>query len=374
MSLIFMGAGLGVSGQSQAFSIMFPDARSAAMGSTGVASDPRNAVFYNPSLLATAYEEYDWYAIVPLYQEVVADPNDLENSLNSFLVAVNQYDSSNRQDESYRQQTQAALLQLEDKTYRERNAKMALLGVPSEILSGAFYVSQVQVFTVTPKIDSNDYSSVASTTVNSTFLYQGVQVTEMGFTSALPFTNRFLGDHKLGATLKLQLINGYGYLKNVEQSELTLQNEGDVDKASAFNFDLGYSKEIGVWKFGLAVQNIFKTSVALGDSGDTFSIDPQLKAGVAYRSRKTYLQLDGDLLPYQQFGVEEKSQLIGAGWEFSLLPWLFLRAGAQHDLGGNNFTTYTYGLGLNIVGFQFDAAASTNEEEQGIYGQLTLKF
>jgi hypothetical protein len=99
-----------------------------------------------------------------------------------------------------------------------------------------------------------------------------------------------------------------------------------------------------------------------------------VRAGVAYRSRKTYFEVDADLMEYSQFGVEAKSQFVSAGWEYSLLPWLFLRAGAQQDLGESNLSTFSYGLGVNLFGFQLDGAATTNAEEEGLYAQLTLKF
>jgi hypothetical protein len=370
--LILVGVCLCISKPAEAFPALFPDARSAAMGSTGVASDPRNAVFFNPALLATEYEQYSWYAFLPSYHETIADPDNLDSGLNHFLAAANDLFSNST--EANRQATATALAALENKEYRERNAKTVLLGVPGIALSGAFYISRYQVFTATPVIDNSDYADINNITNNSTIDYRGLDITEMGFSSALPFRNAWLGDFKLGATLKLQLMDGLAYSKEVVLSDLSLNNEGEVDKTSTFNFDVGFSKEVGVWNFGLAASNIIKKGVNLGNSSETYSLEPLLRAGVAYRSRKTYFEVDADLLTSQQFGVEEKSQFVSAGWEYSLLPWLFVRAGAQYDLGGNNLSTFSYGLGLNLFGFQLDGAATTNAEEQGLYAQLTLKF
>jgi hypothetical protein len=129
-----------------------------------------------------------------------------------------------------------------------------------------------------------------------------------------------------------------------------------------------------VWKFGLTAQNIVKKDVNLGDSEESFGVEPLLRGGVAYRSRKTYFEIDADFIKSQQLGVAEKSQFASAGWEYRLLPWLFLRTGFQQDFGGNKLSTFSYGLGVNIFGFQLDAAATTNEDEEGLYAQLTLKM
>jgi hypothetical protein len=369
--LVLMSAWLGVSKQSAAFTLLFPDARSAAMGATGVASDPRNAVFYNPSLLATAYEDYSWYAMLPSYHEVISDPDNLDSGLNTFLDAANELFGNPNTDTK---KAESALLAMDDKFYRERNAILLMLGVPSTVLPGAFYFSKYEIFTAQPNIGNPDFSDTSNVNYDSTIDYRGVDVMEMGFSSALPFTSRWLGNYKLGATLKLQLMNGLGYSESVALSDLQLKSQGEVDQTSMFNFDVGFSKEVGVWKFGLAAQNFVKKDVNLGDSGETFGMGPVLRGGVAYRSRKTYFEIDADFTKSQQLGVADKSQFASAGWEYSLLPWLFLRAGLQQDLGGDNLSTFSYGLGVNVFGFQLDAAATSNEKEEGLYGQLTLKM
>ncbi len=370
--LVLMSAWFGVSTQSAAFTVLFPDARSAAMGTTGVATDPRNAVFYNPALLATAYEGYSWYAMLPSYHEVISDPDNLDSSLNTFLDATNEL--LNNPNSQNADKAKSALLAMEDKFYGERSAVTVMLGVPSVVLSGAFYVSKYEMFTAQPTIGNPDFSDPDNIVYDSTIDYRGMDVLEMGFSSALPFASPWLGEYKLGATLKFLLIDGLGYSELVALSDLKLKSQGAVDKTSTFNFDIGFSKEVGVWNFGLAARNIVSSSVNLGDSGETFKIEPVLRGGVAYRSRKTYFEIDADFTKYQQLGVAKKSQFVSAGWEYSLLPWLFLRAGFQQDLGGGNLSTYSYGLGVNMFGFQLDAAATSNEKEEGMYGQLTLKF
>jgi hypothetical protein len=374
LTLILLFLCLGVYASSAAaFGASFPDARSAAMGSTGVATDPRNAVFFNPSLSATGYEEYDWYAMVPSYHKLVADPDNLENSLKSFSTAADDYlnNSSPANDAKVRN----TLAAMKDKYYRQRNATTLLLGVPSRIVGGAFYISKYQVFSAQPRIGTPDLST-NPVNYNSTIDYLGVDVSEMGFSGALPLTTRVLGigDFKLGGTLKLMLIDGISYSQSVTSAKLKLNSQGAVDTASTFNFDVGVSKAVGVWKFGLALKNAVNETVNLGDSGKSYTFKPLVRAGMAYRSRRTYFEVDADVLKSQQFGLEKKSQFARVGWEHRLLSWLFLRAGAEHDFGGDNLSTLTYGLGVDINGVEIDAAAINNKDENGFYAQLTFKI
>lgn len=360
--------------QCAAFGTSFPDARSAAMGSTGVASDPRNAVFFNPSLLATGYEEYGWYAMAPSYHKVVADPGNLEGDLNDFLAAANDYYSDSSAANKTR--VEDALAAMKDKDYRQRNATTVLLGVPSRIIAGAFYISKYQVFSAQSHIGTPDLADPNNVSYNSTIDYLGINVNDLGFSGALPLSTRILGigDFKLGGTLKLVLVDGISYSESVTSAKLKLYTQGNFDQAATYNLDVGVSKEVGVWKFGLALQNAVSQTVNLGDSGKTFIFNPSLRTGLAYRSRRTYFEVDADLLKTQQFGVAEKSQYLRVGWEYSPLSWMYLRLGADHDFGGDNLSTLTYGLGIDIDGIEIDAAAISNKDEKGFYAQLTLKI
>lgn len=374
IAVVLFTMGMGLSKQSAAFSVYFPDARAAAMGSTGVASDPRNAVFFNPSLLATGYEEYGWYGMLPSYHKVVADPDKLESGLNDFLAAAN--DFYNNSSAANQTRVEDALAAMKDKNYRQRNARVVLLGVPSRVIAGAFYIDKYQLFTAHSNIGTPDLTDPNNAKYNSTIDFQGLDVNELGFSGAVPLNTRVLGigDFKLGATLKLTLVDGIAYSESVTSTRLKLSSQGAVDQSATYNLDVGVSKEVGVWKFGLVLQNAAKQRVNLGDSGQSYSFEPLIRAGMAYRSRRTYFEVDGDLLKSQQFGLEKKSQFARVGWEYNLFSWIFLRLGLEQDLGGDNLSTLTYGLGVDIDGIEVDAAAIKSKDEQGFYAQLTLKI
>ena len=372
--ILFVSGLLVFSTSSYAFSYRVQDARAAAMGGVGVATDPRNAVFFNPALLVTDDENYDWYTMLPSYSRAIADADQLEEGYNNFLVAANNlYISQSQEDATAAEEALAAL---KDNSYRKRTNTTVVLGVPSVILSGAFHVNVSEIHSVTTDIGTPDFNDLTSPQYNSTLNHKGVNILEMGFSSALPFRTRFLGlgDIKLGAGVKMLLIEGIGYSEEVEFGSLQLSEKGKFKTTSLFNFDFGFSKEVGVWKSGLALKNIISKDIVLGDTGETYSIDPLVQAGLAYRSRLTYFEVDVDLTKTHQLGLEDKNQFASVGWEYELVSWLYLRLGAQYDLGGENLTTGTYGIGIDINGFEIDAAVMTNEEEESFYAQLTLKM
>ena len=152
-----------------AFSFLTFEARSAAMGGVGVATGTRNASFYNPALLATADEAYDWYAVVPAYSESEVDPDNLNGRLRTFQA----------------NQTNGNLDALSGISLHERENVSLALGVPSTIISGTAYLNEHTFHTVKTAIISND-------ALNSTIQHRTAEVKEFGFSLARPMTVGFM--------------------------------------------------------------------------------------------------------------------------------------------------------------------------------------
>lgn len=349
-----------------AFSFLTFEARSAAMGGVGVATDPRNGVYYNPALLATDYEDYNWFAFVPAVGLSISDPDDLESGLENFQSAANQLKNAPSQENA---DTAAdALANLEDQVYRERQAISIALGVPNSTIAATTYVNRYEIHTAktevgSPSIDPNNPS------YESSLEHRGIKVLELGVAGASLF-----GTYKLGAGIKLMLIDGIGYSEPIEDASLELKDKGEISQSSTFNVDLGLSKEWGVWKFGLSAKNLVPLTIDLGDTGETVSLDPVVRTGLAYRSRRTYLEFDIDLLKVEHVGYEEKALFAGLGWEYQVLSWFYLRLGYQQDVVGEQLPTGTYGLGLNISGFQFDFGGMSNQDGNSVYANLLLRM
>ncbi|WP_455206163.1 conjugal transfer protein TraF [Kaarinaea lacus] len=340
LALILSGL-LGLSSSAYGFTFLIYDARSAAMGGTGVASDPRNAVYHNPALLATMDEEYEWYAFLPAYGYSLSDTQDLESAVKNGSVNT-----------------------LEDPVYRERRTLSGVLGIPSALLAGATYVNQYEIHTAKPSSDG------------SLLEHRGADVLEFGITMARLFNIRFLGigEAKLGTNIDLQLIDAIGYHEDINDANIGLDKNGETNSTSTFNFDLGISKEVGVWKFGLALHNIIGKDINFGDTEDVFSIEPKASIGAAYRSRNTYFEINSDLNQTTNVAQDEKRMFAGVGFEHRLFLGVYLRAGYQQSLVGEMLPTGTYGLGLDIYGFQLDAGGMTNSDENSVFAQLTLKI
>jgi hypothetical protein len=373
--VLLMAGWFGVAHSAQAFQLLLLDARSAAMGGVGVASDPRNAVFHNPSLLATNDEPYDWYAYVPSVSQAIGDPDDLETGLNQFISAANKLDNSPNNPNAAA--AADALSAINNTTYREREVFSLQAAIPSANIAGAAYLHRYQINASKANVGSFDLTTdLANPDYASTIEHRGIKVLEIGVSAGKPFyiPSFDLGTYKFGGSFKLMLLDGIGYEEPVESSSLQFNEKGHVERTSAFNVDLGVSKEWGVWKFGLAVKNLLSKDVALGDSGEQFTISPQVRTGFAYRSRRTYLEFDVDLTQSEQIGLDSKSMLAGLGWEYNLVSWLYLRAGYQQDLQGENLATGTYGLGIQIAGFEIEAGGMASEDENSLFAQIVLKI
>ena len=121
-------------------------------------------------------------------------------------------------------------------------------------------------------------------------------------------------------------------------------------------------------------KNIVPGNYKYGDSGDVFKIEPQLRAGFAYQSRYSVLELDIDLLENDPVGFGSASQIAALGWEWQVWQWLTLRAGYNQNLTGNEASYGSAGIGLLISTLQIDVAAYSGDESEGVSAQLGLQF
>ena len=73
------------------------DARSIAMGGTGVASGSyQSAAFYNPALLTKSKANDNFSLILPSIAGEVADPSDLIDNLDEFQLAFDDFEAQLR--------------------------------------------------------------------------------------------------------------------------------------------------------------------------------------------------------------------------------------------------------------------------------------
>ena len=346
------------------------DARTMAMGGVGVATGARTAAFNNPALLTTADEVHEWFLLLPTVGKQLDDTDDLKDNLANFKQAADIPDMA---------AIQKNLAAIKNSQYRETKNIAFMLAIPSRILSGAVFLNSYEISNVQPFIDPNDQAAPADP-YSSTLSHRGVRIVENGVSAAkaLDAESGWMENMAIGFNAKFLLIETYDYTEPLRTADVEIDNNQGIN-GSQFAIDLGVFKEIGVWKIGLVAKNLIPGSYNYGQTNDKFKIEPQLRAGFAYQSRRSILEFNIDLTKNQPVGFDTASQIAAIGWEWQ--PWrsFALRAGynknlVEPDTGSSTSGTVSAGIGLLYSGFHFDVAGYTGDEGDGISAQLGLQF
>ena len=346
------------------------DARTMAMGGVGVATGARTAAFNNPALLTTADEVHEWFLLLPTVGKQLDDTDDLKDNLANFKQAADIPDVA---------AIQKNLAAIKNSQYRETKNIAFMLAIPSRILSGAVFLNSYEISNVQPFIDPNDQAAPADP-YSSTLSHRGVRIVENGVSAAkaLDAESGWMENMAIGFNAKFLLIETYDYTEPLRTADVEIDNNQGIN-GSQFAIDLGVFKEIGVWKIGLVAKNLIPGSYNYGQTNDKFKIEPQLRAGFAYQSRRSILEFNIDLTKNQPVGFDTASQIAAIGWEWQ--PWrsFALRAGynknlVEPDTGSSTSGTVSAGIGLLYSGFHFDVAGYTGDEGDGISAQLGLQF
>ncbi|MDH5325506.1 MAG: conjugal transfer protein TraF [Gammaproteobacteria bacterium] len=334
-------------GNTQAFSFLTFEARSAAMGGVGVATETRNASFYNPALLATNDESYDWYAIAPAYSESYAAPGGLDSKIKAYTANT----------------TPANLQAMSGLTLRERDNTAFAFGVPSVIVSGSVFYNSLSYHTI-----STDVSVPV-------VKHRSADMRELGFNLGVPLDIEFrgIGKIKVGAGLKLLLVEGYADDQAASTATVDHVRSNESVQSSGLNLDFGIAREVGVWKTALVIKNLFSRAHDLG-LGDSIKVEPQIRAGFAYRSRRTIYEVDLDLRRSAHVGHDGETQYLSAGLEHKLVKGLSVRAGYRQSLVGEVLPTISYGIGMEVFGYIVDVAGMVNEDEESLFAQFSLQL
>lgn len=345
------------------------DARTMAMGGVGVASGPQFAVFNNPALLATADEVHEWFLLAPTLSRQLGDPDNVEDSLSAFQQAADTLDGNNNA--ANQAAVQQQLNALDGNLYSSSRNSAFVLAIPSRILSGAAFFNVYEATTAQPMIGGDN---LAAPSYASTLAQRGLRIVENGVAAAKMLNGSgWMRNLTVGFSAKFLLVSGYGYADPLRSADVDINRTGSKN-GGQFIFDIGVLKEFGVWKMGLVAKNIVPGNYQYGDSGDVFKIEPQLRAGFAYQSRYSVLELDIDLLKNDPIGFGSASQIAALGWEWQAWQWLTLRAGYNQNLTGNEASYGSAGIGLLISTLQIDVAAYSGDESEGISAQLGLQF
>jgi hypothetical protein len=300
--------------------------------------------------MAVETEDFDWYVMLPTVGQFTSDPDHVEDGLDDIKKGADVAEVAAR---------------TSDGLYAETNIRGFAAVIPSPVLSGAAYFIKHKYQTL--KVLGADANAQAET--------RALDINENGFSIATSAQTDFLGigEIMLGLTAKLMLIDSYGYTDSLSEAKLNLRG-ADAGNESDFNFDMGIAKEIGVWKFGFVVKNILVHDYQYGNSADDYSIKPQGRAGFAYQSRYTLLEVDVDVTKNEGVGRSTDTQFAAVGWEWRVFPGFFLRFGANQNFIDDTFTTLSGGIGLHYFSVLVDVAVTKSEDGEGAIGQVSFKF
>jgi len=326
-----------------AYALEFPlfDARTAGMGGASVAHGISNAALYNPALAALEPEGFDWYFVAPAVGEYEADSGNIKGTLEG---------SGNTTD-------------LVGEEYFKNTYKNLQMTIPSPTLGGSLYLIEYE----------NQTAKVVTDNTGTNLVHRSLEVQEIGFGAAMLVDLLWMERLMVGATGKLSLLKSYGYSEPIATASLDL-NSDQAQRDSELNLDIGFSKEYGVWKTGLVFKNIFSQSNDLGNSSDSYSLGPQIRAGIAYQSRRAVVELDVDLMKNDGIGFASDTMYAALGWEWRVFPAFMMRLGYTQNLIGDNEAYFSGGIGIKMWALLLDGAFVSDENGEGVHAQVAWEF
>lgn len=360
------------------------DARSAAMGGTGVASaNYLEAGFYNPALAVNYNKNDDFGLILPTVGVAVNDKNDLINNIDNFQDVYDRIGVDNVTQEEW----QNALKALDNsKLDGEVNVGFAV-SIPNKYISmNLFTKAQVNMVVVTDisdedlALDPNDIdknSDISQLTSTVTGFAGGTA--DLGIALAksfdLPFDGQTLA---VGISPKFQKILALKYQDTpagFDESDFDAEDEY-VEK-STFNVDFGlaYKPTTNV-TLAFAAQNMIKqeldSNISYG-SLITYLVEPKYSLGVAYDNKLLTVAFDIDLNKQRYFEqLDHETQFARIGAEFDMWQWAQLRAGYSLSMTDYANSMVTAGIGFKPFGaFGIDLAGQYGEDNN--YG-ASLQF
>ncbi len=187
-----------------------------------------------------------------------------------------------------------------------------------------------------------------------------------------------IGNVMIGGALK--------YMQAVTYTEkMKLDNTGNISGTTGEKLDKT-SSSYGV-DLGLAYQPAFDYDLTLGlvgknlnspefdyYDGSTYTVDPLVRAGIAYRIFDSLeLAADIDLTSNKTLNPEVDSKMVGGGINYEPFTSLFalsLRAGLMENLAANDTAglIYTAGLGIGVKWFQIDLSGQMSGSSDTIQG------
>lgn len=344
------------------------EARSDAMGGTGVASSNREgAAFINPALLALQTPQFnDFSLLLPVLGADGADKDQmidkfdaLEESYDGLEAAINA--SNAAAIDLFRTELINDLESLKDNTaYVSAGIGFSLVIPNDKMPMAVFYKSYIDAIGVTvieqsdiddlTVIDPNNPPEVSDLDSQGAVVAGAVSDLGVAISFPLSIVNMPIS---VGVSPKFQRIDTYNYVVSANNFESSDFNDSKYrNDESTFNLDIGVAMQpIEGLVVGLSGRNLISQDVDTVEAQGrkfTYQVEPLFTAGVAYDWESLTLTSDIDLNTHKRFDEIEGTQYWRLGGEVRALDWLALRLGYRHDMKDNTSNIYSLGTGFSI--------------------------
>lgn len=229
--------------------------------------------------------------------------------------------------------------------------------------------------------------------LDSTYEIAAIGISEIGAS----FAHQFVVDGRafsLGITPKLQSIKTYHYVGQMDEDDNSVEVEIEDSELSYnhFNLDVGASFYVNPKRsvlVGVVIKDLigkdFETADVLIDGngfgataeGQTISLSPKVRAGVAYQSTWFNLAADLDITKNEPTAYESATQYASIGAEFDAAGWVQLRAGLRSNLASDS-NVVSLGAGVSPFGVHMDLALMADiadpEKEIGVAFETGFYF
>ncbi|WP_413283032.1 conjugal transfer protein TraF [Vibrio sp. MA40-2] len=369
------------------------DARSVAMGGTGVASaDYLTSSFHNPALGALYRLDGhsrggdDFGLLLPGFGVQLNDQDDMVTTVDDSVDTYDKYEDgfdNGTASAAQSSELDELLEDLEDKAPVNLNAGVGVvIAVPTQYISvnlfAAGYADVVAISEIADtdsSYDSTDATDVKERFEDSEVGVAGVVVTEIGVALSKQF-EIYGQNFAFGISPKLQQFETYASFSTLRDFEIDDYDE-NKQTDSAFNVDLGAAWIHNNWRVGMVVKDAISKDVQTIDDDVTYQMEPKITIGGAYSSNFFTASLDVDLTKETRFtNLEDDTQFVRFGLEGDAWGWAQLRAGYSIDLEDNTDNTITAGLGLSpfdVINLDL-AATYANESSFGASANLAFTF
>ena len=348
------------------------DARTLSMGGAGVADSLLYATYNNPALLPFDVEFLTWQ-VIPSWLKSEPDADNFVSELAGFQAA----DATLSGSPSVANANAAAaeLQDLPGVNFDGYEITSLNVVIPSSVMGGAVFINKIVYKGVRAVVGNIDVTNPAAPVYNSTLEKRGLSLVEQGVSFA-----HFYGDGPrdptlwaLGFSPKLVLAQSLVTSEDITTANSNISFTGS-NSGSAFNLDIGILKYLGRYSFALNAKNIigmkFKTV-----AGDTFEIQPQYRAGIAYVKRTLSWNVDLDLSTNQGVGFTDETQFLAVGGELHINQYINLRAGLRQNLKAGKDTAISAGAGLMLgSGHHVDVAILKSDEENVVSALFGIQF